>query len=754
MKRLLIILLGIVIFPLISIGQKFDVNNYKPIKSYGELPIDFRKKSEQKYLEDKAEISTDEKRFTRKSKEKFLLRSNFMLDDMLLSGEVLFNDPLTNYVNKVVDELLKGEENEALRDEIRVYVTKSPYVNAFSTDQGIIVINIGLIAQLENEAQLAYVISHELIHYIKKHSINLFVETEKISKGKDGYKSLSNSNLFLERNLRSREIEMEADELGLTMFYSKSNYCLEELDGVFDVLQYSYLPFDEIVFDTNFFNTKYFKLSKEYFLDEVAAIKGGDDYDESKSTHPSIEKRRVKIELLKDEMDNSGRKKFILPKKDFENARLQARFEVIRQLLISRNYPEVIYNSYVLLKKYPNNKFLKTAIASSLYGITKYKLYGGFSKVCKSYKKIEGESQQVFHLFRKIDKKELNIIALEYCWSLHQEYPNNKYLYAISDSLFKEVVYKNKLISKNFYKKSKNDIKVELKNSDEKTDSINLSKYERIKRKKKKNEIQDDNAYQFAFVGLMHDKEFKKRFIYWDEEYLKVKKEIDVDDMNYHAKKEYYRKKRKKERRIQELGYALGIDTMVLVDPIYYRIDERKKTQVRYIDSERKQAELNQIITENAKLTGVNMSLVDSKNLNSDDTDVFNDIASLNDWISECVNHEDLELVMSESQYMQPLIEKYNTKYFDWCALINVRQGKKQWQKIVMHSILIYTIPIAIYYLVKPEHYTQYFNVLFNVESGKLELYIAEEVVQNDDKAFLNSRIYDTFFQIKTKRKK
>ncbi|MCF8299328.1 MAG: hypothetical protein K9J13_17395 [Saprospiraceae bacterium] len=98
MNRYTIFLFLSLFIRLLSFGQKFDVNNYKPIQSSEELPLDFRVKSEQKYIEDKAELSKKEKRFTRKSQEKFLLQSNFMLDNLLQSGRILYNDPLSKYV--------------------------------------------------------------------------------------------------------------------------------------------------------------------------------------------------------------------------------------------------------------------------------------------------------------------------------------------------------------------------------------------------------------------------------------------------------------------------------------------------------------------------------------------------------------------------------------------------------------------------------------------------------------------------------
>ena len=503
--------------------------------------------------------------------------------------------------------------------------------------------------------------------------------------------------------------------------------------------------------ETDYFNTKNFVLPKEYFVDKVSAISGGEDYDEEKSTHPSVEVRRDKIKRLKLEMDNTNKKKFILPKEDFENARVQARFEAIRQLLIERNYPEVIYNSYVLLKKYPNNKFLKTSIAGSLYGLTKYKLNGGYRNVCKSYKKIEGESQQVYHLFKKIGKKELNILALHYCWKLHQEYPENKYLYKISDDLFKTLTHKNRLASKDFLKKSKAEILSESETNDKVKDTEKLSKYDRIKRKKK--EIHGDVDYQYAFVDLFKDKEFVELFDSWDKKHLEAKEEIDVNDLPYDERKVYYKEERKKARKIRKYGYALGIDSIVVVDPVYYKIDERKETQIQFIHSERKQSELNQIFKKNAALAKLNLKLIDSKNLNSDDTETFNDLANLSDWVVECFNHEDLSFVMSESQYVDNLIKKYNTKHFAWAALFNVREAKDiDWPVACLMISYGITIPFALYYITKPDYSTHYLYILFDIESGKVKLSVSEEQNQNDNRDFINSKIYDTFFQIKARR--
>ena len=46
---------------------------------------------------------------------------------------------------------------------------ESPVVNAFSLPNGALYITTGLLARIENEAQLATVLGHELIHYMNRH---------------------------------------------------------------------------------------------------------------------------------------------------------------------------------------------------------------------------------------------------------------------------------------------------------------------------------------------------------------------------------------------------------------------------------------------------------------------------------------------------------------------------------------------------------------------------------------------------------
>jgi len=162
-----------------SFGQDFD--NYQPILCKGILPKEMTTPSLEKYETELALEEKEEKVSHQKAKEDFLLYQRFVTDHLLKSGKVIVNTELTDYLNDIVALLLKDEPE--LRAKVHVYIMRSPSVNALALNDGTILICWGLLAQLDNEAQLAYVLSHEITHFKERHVLNQF-KRENFKKGK------------------------------------------------------------------------------------------------------------------------------------------------------------------------------------------------------------------------------------------------------------------------------------------------------------------------------------------------------------------------------------------------------------------------------------------------------------------------------------------------------------------------------------------------------------------------------------------
>ena len=155
------------------------------IKAEGEIPKEFFTPSTIKYKNQVEEWKKNNSgqrinRYDRKNQKQFILESGFGIDDILQSGLVLFNDPATVYVNQVLNQLPWQEVPDLKNKNPRAYTLNSSSVNAFATDQGIIFVTLGLLAHLENEAQLAFILAHELIHVQHEHALDKFVTSKNI----------------------------------------------------------------------------------------------------------------------------------------------------------------------------------------------------------------------------------------------------------------------------------------------------------------------------------------------------------------------------------------------------------------------------------------------------------------------------------------------------------------------------------------------------------------------------------------------
>jgi predicted Zn-dependent protease len=90
----------------------------------------------------------------------------------LLKRARVYDDPLLEeYLAAVADRLLPDEVRAAGGPGIRVGVLRDPTLNAFALPHGRIWIHTGLLSRLENEAQLATILAHELTHVTHRHAL-------------------------------------------------------------------------------------------------------------------------------------------------------------------------------------------------------------------------------------------------------------------------------------------------------------------------------------------------------------------------------------------------------------------------------------------------------------------------------------------------------------------------------------------------------------------------------------------------------
>lgn len=475
------------------------------VRSVGAVPADLKMTVEELYESDMQRA----KKYLggRVRNKEQVMKASYNINKMMAGGRIIYGDPVSHMVERIADTLLK--DYPELRSELRFYTVNSPEVNAYATGQGIVFVNLGLVAQVENEAQLAFILSHEIIHYYRSHTLEELVGKPTKKDKAEIDESTEEISDFLRRHNRSREMESEADSLGIAMFYRRSPYSQNITESVFDVLQYGALPFDDVAFDTTWFNTPYYTLAG-CWLKEVTGITSRDNYDDSRSTHPNILSRRRKCSSL---MHGNGGKDFVtIGREEFLSLRNKARLECVRQEVIHGQYPRAFYNAWLLRRdscSEADAQFLDRQMAYALYSFAIHKAHG--NKVANiSYEEVQGESQQIYYALNTMTEEEVLLAALRLVWPLHLRFPDREEYSLMASDLMEELRFAGKKSIGDYLEEPPAPPATTTDTLD--VDDRPMSKYERIKQKRREQTEQAPTAYALTeimmgdslFAGLLN----------------------------------------------------------------------------------------------------------------------------------------------------------------------------------------------------------------------------------------------------------
>jgi len=187
------------------------------------------------------QLQEDEKRLWNRSEDE---------QNRLNHSSYIYEDPiLTAYVNDIAKKLLpENVKEKGLLVEVKII--KNPLLNAFAYPNGVIYVHTGILTKMENEAQLATLLGHEMTHITHRHTI-------------ENYRSVKNTTAVLATvqmaatpfgvygglaNLLgsvgamaavtgySRELEAEADRGGLECMI-KAGYDPQEAPRLFELLK-------------------------------------------------------------------------------------------------------------------------------------------------------------------------------------------------------------------------------------------------------------------------------------------------------------------------------------------------------------------------------------------------------------------------------------------------------------------------------------------------------------------------------------
>lgn len=278
-------------------------------------------------------------------------------------GIVLFGDEVTNYLNTVKDGLLKDDPEFA--QQVDVYTLRSTAPNAFAQLNGFVGVSIGLLARMQSEAQLAFVLSHELAHIEAQHIARQIEGSQDIDRLKSSRKDVTFDDVLRVRMKRNRSHEFAADSLGILRF-KKSDYKGDESIRLLSVLGSSHLPIYNIPFDLSLFQGNAFEIPSSYWMDETEPIDPDKDESDIYQTHPNIKQRKDAIRSILERDEFTGDQLFIQPESEFQRVREIASLELIQNLTDNGNFAEACYTAYCMMQIHSDSERLSQAFATSL----------------------------------------------------------------------------------------------------------------------------------------------------------------------------------------------------------------------------------------------------------------------------------------------------------------------------------------------------------------------------------------------------
>lgn len=153
------------------------------------------------------------------------------------SGRLYSDEQLSTYLQRIIVDLFPEHHQQ-----ITVKLHRSPAFNAFALPNGGIYINLGMLASLENEAQIAAILAHEGVHYLREHSerqrdnINSSVGVGLVLNSFGLVGSLLSLGVLSSISGYSQSLEYEADSHGFNYFIA-AGYKGSEAVTAFQVLE-------------------------------------------------------------------------------------------------------------------------------------------------------------------------------------------------------------------------------------------------------------------------------------------------------------------------------------------------------------------------------------------------------------------------------------------------------------------------------------------------------------------------------------
>jgi Zn-dependent protease with chaperone function len=333
----------------------------------------------------------------------------------IVRQQAVLDTIIAPYLQGIFKKVLHA--NKELEGKTTLVLTKSPIENAYALADGTVFFNIGLLAELENEDQIAFVLCHELAHVKLRHmeqGILEYLETVHSKDFKKRYNQLARekynrsakiATFFEEKSLshlyHKRSLEKQADSVGFLLF-TKTSYdpsqaatALKILARVDDPTAVPHLNLNTYFGCPDFTLDGYIKSGKETSIfgavsDESLFVANKDTLQ----THPDIDKRLRYIEELERSMPTTGK---VIEAERGNKVKDICQREALQSWFDAQNYDYAAYKALQQLQLHPESNYLRGIVMLSLYAMQQHLKAHTFSEILsvESPRQPEGFNQLI-----------------------------------------------------------------------------------------------------------------------------------------------------------------------------------------------------------------------------------------------------------------------------------------------------------------------------------------------------------------------
>lgn len=386
------------------------------------------------------------------------------ITDIWQSSRSVTAPPAHQYLQQLFAHIKKS--NPAIAEsDARVIFTRDWWPNAYSMGEGTIVINAGLLTWLRNEAQLAFILCHELAHYHLDHSgksVKRYVDTMNSAAVQQELKRLSKDKYRVNQQLEAlakgitfnnrrhnREYEQAADHYALSLMkqtgfdITQSVTTLELLDKIDELLAARPLDLQAVLNQSAYpFRQKWIQAESGIFSQLKASTNLTEQEKDSLKTHPDCRERIAAMQ--QDTGAQIGQQLFFTSNENFERLKSEMYIEMMERCYQDNNLSRHLYFALSLLQHQPFQPVAAYAVARGLNTVyQRQKNHKLGLSVDAENKTFPEDYNLLLRMLNRIRLEEMVALNLAFCNSYNDRmsnYPAFRKEHELARQLHKEQV--------------------------------------------------------------------------------------------------------------------------------------------------------------------------------------------------------------------------------------------------------------------------------------------------------------------------